>query len=173
MTLDLPIIAIALAALIAAIVWWRFSPGELSRLPVRPRPLMTNPERRVRTLIERALPDARIHCQVSMGALMNPASGLSKSEWWTTFNKFSSKRIDFVAEDPRSGRVFLLIELDDRTHDARRDRDRDALTRHAGYTTVRLPAGQRHTASSVAAHIHRALGDRNAPIPFTYDKLTA
>ena len=135
-----------------------FGSGELSRLKVRPRPLMTPPERRVRGLIERALPGARIHCQVSMGALMNPANGLSKSEWWTTFNKFSSKRVDFAVEDPRTGQVFLLIELDDRSHKKRRDRDRDALTGHAGYTTVRLPAGERHTPQSVADHIDRALG---------------
>ena len=73
---------------------------------------MTPPERRVCLMIERALPGARIHAQVSMGAIMNPAKGLSKSEWWTTFNKFSSKRVDFVAEDPETGQIILLVELD-------------------------------------------------------------
>ena len=83
---------------------------QLSRLKVRPKPLMTPAERRVCLMIERAMPGARVHSQVSMGAIMNPAKGLSKSEWWTTFNKFSSKRVDFVVEDPHSGRIILLVE---------------------------------------------------------------
>ena len=131
---------------------------QLSRLKVRPKPLMTPAERRVCLMIERAMPSARVHSQVSMGAIMNPAKGLSKSEWWTTFNKFSSKRVDFVVEDPHSGRIILLVELDDRSHDRRSDTDRDALTRHAGYTTVRLPAGERPTQTSVERHIEAALG---------------
>ncbi|MBL4641416.1 MAG: DUF2726 domain-containing protein [Verrucomicrobiales bacterium] len=131
---------------------------QLARLKVRPKPLMTPAERRVCLMIERAMPGARVHAQVSMGAIMNPAKGLSKSEWWTTFNKFSSKRVDFVVEDPHSGQVILLVELDDRSHDRRNDTDRDALTRHAGYTTVRLPAGERPTQTSVERHIEAALG---------------
>ena len=131
---------------------------QLSRLKLRPKPLMTSAERRVCLMIERAMPGARVHSQVSMGAIMNPAKGLSKSEWWTTFNKFSSKRVDFVVEDPHSGRIILLVELDDCSHDRRSDTDRDALTRHAGYTTVRLPAGERPTQTSVERHIEAALG---------------
>ena len=105
-----------------------------------------------------------------MGAIMNPAKGLSKSEWWTTFNKFSSKRVDFVAEDPETGQIILLVELDDRSHKALRDKDRDELTRHAGYTTVRLPAGERPTQQSVTARIEAALG---LPAPLPGQRLSA
>ena len=143
---------------------------QLSRLKVRPKPLMTPAERRVCLMIERAMPGARVHSQVSMGAIMNPAKGLSKSEWWTTFNKFSSKRVDFVAEDPETGQIILLVELDDRSHKARRDKDRDELTRHAGYTTVRLPAGERPTQQSVTARIEAALG---LPAPLPGQRLSA
>lgn len=151
------IAVVAGVALLALALSRGLVPGELSRLNVRPKPLMTPPERRVCAFIERALPGARVHAQVSMGALMNPAKGLSKSEWWTTFNKFSSKRVDFAVEDPSSGEIILLIELDDRSHKAGKDRDRDSLTRQAGYTTLRLPAGERHSAQSVAQRISRAL----------------
>ena len=139
--------------------------GELSRLKVRPRPLMTRPERRVCFMIEDAMPGCRVHAQVSMGALMNPAKGLDKSQWWTTFNKFSSKRVDFAVEDKRSGQIVCLVELDDRSHNASADRDRDSMTAHAGYTTVRLPAGERHSAQSVAAHIQTALGALPTSLP--------
>jgi len=127
-------------------------------LPVEPRALMTDMERRTIGFIEAAIPTARVHAQVSMGALLRPRSGLDQSTRQTTRNRFSSKRVDFVVEDRASGRIMLLIELDDRTHDAAKDRDRDRLTRRAGYTTVRLPASERPTAESVRRHIGNALG---------------
>lgn len=158
------LIAAALVALVFLVALKLWGPGELSRLRVRKRPLMTAPERRVCAMIERAMPGTRVHSQVSMGALMNPANGLSKSEWWTTFNKFSSKRVDFVVEDPATGNVIVLIELDDRSHNRRNDKDRDALTRHAGYLTVRLPAGERHSLASITRRIDEVLGPPNSPI---------
>lgn len=158
------LIAATLVAILFLVALKLSGPGELARLPVRKRALMTAPERRVCAMIERAMPGTRVHSQVSMGALMNPANGLSKSEWWTTFNKFSSKRVDFVVEDPGTGNVIVLIELDDRSHNRRNDKDRDALTRHAGYLTVRLPAGERHTTASITRRIEEVLGPPHPPI---------
>ncbi|WP_073977289.1 DUF2726 domain-containing protein [Erythrobacter donghaensis] len=151
--------AFALAALaiivVLTLVWPR---GTLSRLKVRPRPLMTQAERRVCAMIEEALPGTRVHSQVSMGAIMQPAKNVSKSEWWSTFNRFSSKRVDFVVEDPATGAIIMLVELDDPSHQLSTDKDRDALTRRAGYITVRIPPGKRPTRESVATLLHDALG---------------
>jgi len=146
----------ALAILVVLKLGW--PSGSLSRLRVRPRPLMTQAERRVCAMIEDALPGTRVHSQVSMGAIMQPAKNLSKSEWWSTFNRFSSKRVDFVVEDPATGEIIMLVELDDPSHRRSTDKDRDALTRHAGYTTVRIPPGKRPTRESVATLLHDALG---------------
>lgn len=151
------LIGLVLLALIGAAIFLRGG-GNLARLKVRPRPLMTQAERRVCAMIEDALPGTRVHSQVSMGAIMQPAKNLSKSEWWSTFNRFSSKRVDFVVEDPATGEIIMLVELDDPSHRRRADRDRDALTRHAGYLTVRIPPGKRPTRQSVAAILHDALG---------------
>ena len=127
-------------------------------LPVEPRALMTDMERRTIGYIEAAIPTARVHAQVSMGALMRPKSGLDKSTRQRTLNRFTSRRVDFVVEDRASGRIMLLIELDDRSHNAAKDRDRDRLTGRAGYMTVRLPASERPTAESVRRHIGNSLG---------------
>jgi hypothetical protein len=127
-------------------------------LPVEPRALMTDMERRTIGYIEAAIPTARVHAQVSMGALMRPKSGLDKSTRQRTLNRCTSRRVDFVVEDRPSGRIMLLIELDDRSHDAAKDRDRDKLTGRAGYITVRLPAAERPTAESVRRPIGNALG---------------
>ncbi len=40
--------------------------------------------------------------------------------------------------------VRCLVELDDSTHDARRDQDRDAVTTMAGYRTFRVRAARRY-----------------------------
>lgn len=150
------LIAIVLLALFAVAQLLR-GEGKLSRLKVLPRPLMTAAERKVCAMIERALPGARVHSQVSMGAIMQPAKGMSKSDWWKTFNRFSSKRVDFVVEDPRTGEVIMLIELDDKTHRASTDTNRDSLTKHAGYLTVRILAGTRKTQETVTAIVHEGL----------------
>lgn len=151
------VIGIVLLAIVGVAIFLRGG-GGLARLKVRPRPLMTQAERRVCAMIEDALPGTRVHSQVSMGAIMQPAKNLSKSEWWSTFNRFSSKRVDFVVEDPATGEIIMLVELDDPSHRRSTDEDRDALTRHAGYTTVRIPPGKGPTRESVATLLHDALG---------------
>lgn len=124
---------------------------------VRPVPLMTPAERRVMGYIEQVLPQARVHAQVSMGAIMQPSRGLGAREATIARNRFSSKRLDFVAEHRVSGEIIAIIELDDRTHNRRNDAWRDRLTASAGYRTIRLPAGERQTLETVHRHILAAL----------------
>jgi hypothetical protein len=126
-------------------------------LEVRPVPLMTQAERRVMAYIEEALPGARVHAQVSMGAIMQPGRMLGHRAATITRNRFSSKRVDFVVEDRASGRILALIELDDWSHSAGNDQWRDRLTASAGYRTIRLPAGERQTSATVRARLHAAL----------------
>ncbi|QNE07713.1 DUF2726 domain-containing protein [Croceicoccus marinus] len=154
-------------ALLAAILLILALSGQGKRgigsLPVRAAPLMTKRERAVCAFIERAIPEARVHAQVSMGAILRPAAGLDRSRSTTVRNRFSSKRIDFLLEDRASGTIIAIVELDDRTHNARQDAERDRMTARAGYTTIRLPAGQ-HTALSVRQTLLEALSP-HPPIP--------
>jgi len=109
---------------------------------VRAKPLLTERERAARAIIERVLPHARVHVQVSMGALLQTERGFNRSETLRVRNRFSQKIVDFVIEDRTSGAVLALVELDDHSHDNSRDRARDAMTASAGYRTIRLPAGR-------------------------------
>jgi very-short-patch-repair endonuclease len=109
---------------------------------VRAKPLLTERERAARAIIERFLPHARVHVQVSMGALLQTERGFNRSETLRVRNSFSQKIVDFVIEDRTSGAILALVELDDRSHDNIRDRVRDAMTASAGYRTIRLPAGR-------------------------------
>lgn len=135
-------------------------------LDVRPAPLMTNMERRTITYLEAALPWARIHAQVSMGAILAPKKGLSRPQATTVRNRFSSKRVDFVVEDKGTGKVVLLIELDDRYHRPEQDAQRDRMMAAAGYATLRLPASEQPTRESVHRHLRHAFEQQPELLPW-------
>jgi hypothetical protein len=107
------------------------------------KPLLTRREREALLEMERTFPQFRVYPQVAMGALMQVGTGPSPAARTALRNRFDRKIVDFVLEDRATGEVFALVELDDRTHDAAKDRRRDALTRAAGYRTFRLPAGRK------------------------------
>lgn len=139
---------IALIAIAVFVVMLMSTRKGIGSLPVRAAPLMTKRERIVCEMIERAVPHARIHAQVSMGAILRPATGLDRSRSTSVRNRFSSKRVDFVLEDRASGEIIAIVELDDRTHNRTADRQRDRMTARAGYLTIRL-GPIRHTFATV------------------------
>lgn len=125
---------------------------------VRSKTFLTKTEREALRHIEAALPWCRIHAQVAMGALVQPLSNLSRSNFQRERVKFSQKIVDFVAEDRSSGKIIFLIELDDRTHDVCRDAKRDRITAVAGYRTIRLRL-KWPTERSVAEAIGKAMAE--------------
>ena len=106
------------------------------------RPFMSGNELEFLGRIERALPEMRVHCQVAMGALLRPrvseGGGRRRRFLYASIRaRFDRKVVDYVLQDRATGRVVAVIELDDRTHVAARDRKRDAMMRRAGYVTIR------------------------------------
>lgn len=118
-------------------------------LPVRPRRLMTDRERRVLELIEAAAPGCRVHAQVAMAAIIDAKPGLPRGRRLGVRNRFDRKIIDYVLECRETGDVIAIVELDDRTHNVAKDAARDRVTAAAGYVTVRIPAGKRVDADLV------------------------
>lgn len=80
-------------------------------------------------------------------------------------NRFSSKRVDYVVEDRASGKVVMLIELDDRYHRPDQDARRDRMMAAAGYATLRLPASEQPTRESVHRHIRHAFEQQAELLP--------
>ena len=158
----LPILLLLGAVLVLKGVLGGFSAPTLS---VRAVPLMTPIERRTIAYIEEALPWARIHAQVSMGAIMAPKKGLNRSKAIPVRNRFSSKRIDYVVENRATGSVVMLIELDDKSHRADQDARRDKMTAAAGYWTLRLPASVTPSRHNVEEQIHSAFARRPDLLP--------
>ncbi|MCW2351747.1 DUF2726 domain-containing protein [Sphingobium sp. B12D2B] len=123
------------------------------------KPFLTNREYAMLAALEQVLPMYRIHAQVSMGALLAPAPRPGRRTLPSDRNAFAQKIVDFVIVDPTVGKVVALLELDDRWHDADKDRARDAMTARAGYQTIRVPASAKptiQTAEAAVGHLKNA-----------------
>jgi hypothetical protein len=112
-----------------------------------------------------ALPDHYVFPQVAMSAIIAP-KGYARSRQ-AAFNQIARKRVDFVICTDRL-KLVVLVELDDRTHDARRDAKRDAMTRSAGIRTIRFSSSRRPSVPEIRAAILPP-----SVVPWTGDSFTA
>lgn len=94
--------------------------------------------------------------QVSMAAVMDVRSGLEKNHRQGARNRFDRKIIDFVIIDEK-GNAKLLIELDDYSHIASRDAERDRLTGSAGLKTERLRKAHKITQNQLQEILQKYL----------------
>jgi len=148
---DDPVLVLLVCALaLAVFLWQRWRRG---RVRLERRPLLTAAEMEVWGMLRAACPAHEIGCQVSMGALLRPRRGIDRRAAGLARNKVSQKVVDFVVIDPASGHVEAVVELDDSTHDAKRDAARDRLLAQGGYRVIRIPSKPRPTRESVAAHL--------------------
>lgn len=139
--------------LLCALVFARALNGQgASPTPIA-KEFMTRREQAMLAALEQVLPRYRVHAQVAMGALLTVPRQLGRRSTPTDRNAFAQKIVDFVIFDPTTGKIVALVELDDRTHDARKDRTRDAMTTRAGYQTIRIPASARPTIPTALAAI--------------------
>src|SRR3546814_642126 len=95
------------------------------------------------------IPQYRLSGQVAMGALLKAPARPGQRSSPADRNAFSQKIVDFVVQDPTTGKIVALIEVDDWSHSAARNRIRDAMTAGAGYRTFRIPASARPTIPAV------------------------
>lgn len=150
------IVAFGVTAFVCLRLYAKIGGNGLFAPPVAARSLMTAIERITINHIEMALPETRVHAQVSKGAILRTRKGLNRSKAATIRNQFSNKRVDYVVEHRATRQIVMLIELDDRSHNPRMDAKRDRMTAAAGYVSLRLPANERPTRPSVDRHIRNA-----------------
>lgn len=105
--------------------------------------VLTENEKEFFNRLKKAFPEHIILSQVSMGAVIKPEQPRNKtrrefSEYRIKLNKVLQKRIDFVILD-ESLETLYVIELDDKTHIRKRDKDkeRDSFLLSAGIKTIR------------------------------------
>ncbi|WP_229428385.1 DUF2726 domain-containing protein [Microvirga pudoricolor] len=102
---------------------------------------MTANEREFHTRLERAFPDCRIWPQIPILSLVRPDARDASRLFWKGFRAISNARVDWVVA--RDLEIVAVIELDDRTHDARKDARRDRILASCGYKVVRFESSRR------------------------------
>lgn len=126
----------------------------------RAKPIMTRNEHGFYWQLVKGCPRGyQVFSQVSMGALMASMADddeLSRSDFYF----IAARRVDFVVWRADRNEVVLLIELDDRTHDLDKDRERDALTKTAGFDTWRIQSSQKPTIPEIRQHLDRVIAMR-------------
>lgn len=144
----------ALAVLLLLALAWRKPPPAKARR-YHPKPLLTANEKEFLLRLQRALPGLHVFPQVAMGALMSAKTAPGESALQARA-RFAQKIVDYVICDSQLN-VLGLIELDDRTHQRDKDAARDALTREAGYWTLRYHSHAKPNEARIARDVRRHL----------------
>jgi hypothetical protein len=158
-----PFILAAAALLLAALavfLWFRSRKPWLSR--IRRKPLLTANEAEFFHRLQRALPGFHVFPQISFAAFLTYDGQLSKNAQWAVRAKFDRKIADFVVCERRTLKIVAVVELDDRMHDAKADRQRNAITKAAGYQTIRYQSRQKPSEAEIAALFQHARAWVNA-----------
>ena len=101
--------------------------------------------------------DFRVFAKVRIADLVTPKKSINRRAGWRAFRKVSSKHVDFVIVDRRTGEIHAAVELDDRSH-AQQDRQaRDAFVdrvfAQAGIPLLRIPASRGYDRRKLAERV--------------------
>ncbi|MCW8830575.1 MAG: DUF2726 domain-containing protein [Gammaproteobacteria bacterium] len=90
--------------------------------------LFTPAERSFLGVLNQAIEDnAFVFGKVRVADVLKPAKGESRKTWQTAFNKINSKHFDFVLCDKGDLSVLCVIELNDKSHNSNKRKDRDGF----------------------------------------------
>jgi len=114
----------------------------LTRKPrYRRSTIMTENEREFYERLLAACPDCQIWPQVPILALVRPDAKEGSRAFWMAFKRISNTRVDWAIV--RDLEVLAIVELDGRSHDARKDAQRDKILKSCGYRVVRFSSSRR------------------------------
>jgi hypothetical protein len=149
-----PLNLAALILLVFAVMLLRSPSSWLSH--IQRKALLTSNEIEFFHRLQRALPSYQVFAQVSFAAFLTDDGKLSRNSRWSLRARFDRKIADFVICERGSLTIVALVELDDRTHVASADRKRDALTKAAGYQTIRFQSRQKPSETEIATLFQHA-----------------
>ena len=103
----------------------------------------------------------RIFVKVRLGDLFKVKSGLSNSGRTTAFNKIKAKHVDFIICGKESVEVLAAIELDDKSHNLKKRRERDTFVdkvfETAGVPLEHIAAQKSYSVQDVSAIVSSLL----------------
>ena len=113
--------------------------------------IMTKNEIEFFQRLRKSLPEYEIFPQVAIGALLDPVSA-NKSELIKNRNRINQKRIDYAIYS-KDFELICIVELDDRTHDSKKDIERDRYFRSAGVRTIRWQSNNKPSVDQIRLSI--------------------
>lgn len=134
--------------------WKRYHEHAKSQAIVS-RAVMTPNEREFFARLKGALPEFEVIPQVAMSALLDVSLPEMHPKYWAMRKEFSQKTVDYVVCRKGAMEVVAVVELDDRTHDAKQDKDaaRDAMLANAGIRTIRWDSRAKPTPAEIHARV--------------------
>jgi hypothetical protein len=149
--LNRPALAALLVVMVVLAIGALLSSSSRKLGKYRARTLMTENELEFFYRLSKALPQHLIFPQVSLQALFEAASSDKRTAEADRL-RIAQQRADYVVCNP-AGAVVAVIELDDRTHERKRDAIRDARLKQAGIRTVRYESKARPSLAAIQQDI--------------------
>ena len=109
----------------------------------RARKLMTDNELEFFGRLVKAVPEHYIFPQVALSAILQAAGG-DKKAVYKDFLRIAQQRVDYLV-CRADGSIVMVVELDDKTHNAGKDGIRDARLQQAGIVTLRFDSRNKPT----------------------------
>ncbi len=155
-------IAAALVAVVIAIIIWRVRPVRRwsTDMPYRKRDgLLSRGELAFHRALASAIPRGTALCpKVRLADVVT----VPPDAWHEYGRPVSGKHLDFVLVDAETTAILLVVELNDRSHERRDRRERDAfgdaVLASAGVPVVRVKAAARYDAREIRGRLEKALG---------------
>lgn len=106
-------------------------------------------------------PDVRVFVKIRLADLFRVNPMENRSKWQSSFNRISSKHVDFVLCRSTDLKPLACIELDDKSHDRQKTISRDiqvnAVFANAGMPLIRIKAQRSYNPNELAEKIRNAL----------------
>jgi len=130
--LSLPLLFGVLLLLAKVLVKQWLASNEKAGFNYQAKRIMSSNEMEFFQRLLRANPDGYVFPQVAFSALLEPSS----RNRWAAFKYISQKRVDYAIYNSKL-ELLCIVELDDRTHNPKKDAQRDAAFASAGIITLR------------------------------------
>jgi hypothetical protein len=134
---------------------WKLYQDYVKANAIVSRDVMTPNEKEFFARLKGALPEYEVIPQVAMSALLDVSLPEMHPDYWKMRKEFSQKTVDYVVCTKGSMNVVVVVELDDRTHDTKQDKDaaRDAMLANAGIKTIRWDSRAKPSADEIRAKV--------------------
>ena len=128
----------------------------------RARKLMSENELEFFGRLTKAVPEYFVFPQVAMSAILQ-ANSTDRKTAYRDFLRIAQQRVDYLV-CKTDGNIVAVVELDDKTHKAAKDKGRDERLRQAGLRTLRFESRSKPAVDVLrAALIPPSLPEGTAP----------